>query len=322
MEAERLAAEGTINPELVYVAEMRLRHGVIHPVDGEKVKTVCLRDMKDVLGPYSTWSLYWDRYDEGLFAGGKWSGKGMHIDQVLWSNVGKHWSGYKLVAAWPKGSVSKEVAEEFFDVVFCPPLSEREVATLHRAAKVVLLRPGDVYLFSGGVAHTVICVSDELCLGAYESIVTLNPIHVAHFLHTGDAEGDYNLEKFAMSPKELKETKEDILDQLEDAAEQFQNGGPLKALRPGDKHSATWTTLLQKLDCDEALQSALRWSYAQAVKLCEQDAYFRENMPRRVQRAAGTCALDEPSAKRLRTSPPCAQRSPSPDKAQPLETCR
>lgn len=34
-----------------------------------------------------------DRYDEGFFAGGKCSGKGLHIDQVLWSNVGRNWQG-------------------------------------------------------------------------------------------------------------------------------------------------------------------------------------------------------------------------------------
>ena len=30
--------------------------------------------------------------------------------QVLWSNVGRNYQGYKLVAAWPRGQVSKEVA--------------------------------------------------------------------------------------------------------------------------------------------------------------------------------------------------------------------
>ena len=28
--------------------------------------------------------------------------------QVLWSNVGRNYQGYKLVAAWPRGQVSKE----------------------------------------------------------------------------------------------------------------------------------------------------------------------------------------------------------------------
>ena len=82
-------------------------------------------------------------------------------------------------------------------------------------------------MFSGGVAHTVICASQdtcakqwkgchapcierglriilrsvsstchgalgrhqEMCLGVYESFVNLNPYHVDHFLHTADLEG-------------------------------------------------------------------------------------------------------------------------------------
>lgn len=80
-----------------------------------------------MLGPYAAWALYWDRYDEGLFAGGRGSGKGVHIDRVLWSNVGKQWRGYKLLAAWPPGETSKRVASELSDVVFSPPLTGREV---------------------------------------------------------------------------------------------------------------------------------------------------------------------------------------------------
>ena len=84
---------------------------------------------KDVVGPLASWTFYWDRHDEGVFIGNRGSGKGVHVDQVLWSNarasqvskksnkstdswifcclaeVGKNWRGYKLVAAWPKGAV-------------------------------------------------------------------------------------------------------------------------------------------------------------------------------------------------------------------------
>ena len=39
--------------------------------------------------------------------------------QVLWSNVGRNYQGYKLVAAWPRGQVSKEVAElPFLGIAF------------------------------------------------------------------------------------------------------------------------------------------------------------------------------------------------------------
>ncbi|CAK0861506.1 unnamed protein product [Prorocentrum cordatum] len=145
-EVLRLVDEGRADAEMLYVAEMRLMHEQPHPVGGEKVKTLCQRDVKDVLGPYASWSLYWDRHDEGLFVGNPKSGKGLHVDQVLWSNVGKNWRGHKLIAAWPKGEVSSRIATEFDDVLFFPPLAERELAALREAAKVVLVRPGDVYL--------------------------------------------------------------------------------------------------------------------------------------------------------------------------------
>ncbi|CAE8689917.1 unnamed protein product, partial [Polarella glacialis] len=126
-EALRMAEEGAADPAMLYVAEMRMQKERPHPMGGDKAKTICLRDMKDVLGPLVSWTLYWDRYDEGFFAGGKRSGKGVHIDQVLWSNVGRNYSGYKLVAAWPKGEISKQVATEFYDVLFSPPLKEAEL---------------------------------------------------------------------------------------------------------------------------------------------------------------------------------------------------
>merc|ERR1719454_405668 len=120
--ALQMVKEASADPALLYIAEMRHKKEILHPVGGEKAKTVCLRDVKDVLGPYVPWTLYWDRYDEGFFAGGRRSGKGVHIDQVLWSNVARNWQGYKLVAAWPKGNVSKQVAESFYDEHFYPPL--------------------------------------------------------------------------------------------------------------------------------------------------------------------------------------------------------
>ncbi|CAJ1364748.1 unnamed protein product [Effrenium voratum] len=129
-EALRMAQAGEVDARLLYLAEMRLKQEAPHPIGGEKVKTICTRDFKDVLGPLATWTLYWDRYDEGFFAGGRCSGKGVHIDQVLWSNVGRNYQGYKLVAAWPKGEVSKQVAMEFFDTLFAPPLRPRELEEL------------------------------------------------------------------------------------------------------------------------------------------------------------------------------------------------
>ena len=42
---------------------------------------------KDVVGPLASWTFYWDRHDEGVFIGNRGSGKGVHVDQVLWSNA-------------------------------------------------------------------------------------------------------------------------------------------------------------------------------------------------------------------------------------------
>ena len=76
----------------------------------DPTKSLCLRHARDWLGELSRWTLYWnclgliaryaDRlcyvvpspfeacwegYDDGIFIGGRGSGKGLHVDQVAWS---------------------------------------------------------------------------------------------------------------------------------------------------------------------------------------------------------------------------------------------
>jgi len=325
-EALRMVNEEQVDADLLYVAEMRLKKEVPHPIGGDKAKTVCRRDVKDVLGPYSAWTLYWDRYDEGFFAGGRNSGKGVHVDQVLWSNVGRNWRGHKLVAAWPKGEVSKRTALEFYDVLFTPPLKESELRALQQAAKVVLLRPGDVYVFSGGIAHTVLCVSEEMCLGAYESFVSLNPVHVEHFMHTDDQEGPFCLDKYAMPSKELRDTKDDCIDQLEDVEEQLSQGGPAASKGRTGPLPPMWESLLARLHGDVELQSSLRRAYAQVVDLCITDRYFRRHLPYKVLTAGQACGgrgLQELAArreaKRRRSFPP--ETNDGPMSAGTLSTC-
>lgn len=301
-EIARMVGEGAVDPDLLYVAEMRQKKEVRHPIGGDKAKTVCLRDVKDCLGPYASWTLYWDRYDEGFFAGGRRSGKGAHVDQVFWSNVGRHWQGYKLVASWPKGEISKDVGMNFYDRLFYPPIASDEYAALQKAAKIVLLRPGDVYLFSGGVAHTVLCVSKEMCLGAYESIVTLNPLHVEHFLHTDDTGGPYFLEKFSMSSKEFGDTKDDCLDQLEEIAEQIEQGGPTGVPDPGELYPNSWRGLWAKLHADQEVQSRLRDHFARTIELCSRDRYFGRTLAENVLKIARLCGAD------LTASPPPGKR--------------
>lgn len=289
-EVLRLVDEGGADPDLLYVAEMRLMQEQPHPIGGERVKTLCQRDVKDVLGPYASWSLYWDRHDEGLFVGNPRSGKGLHVDQVLWSNVGKNWRGHKLIAAWPKGEVSSRIATEFDDVLFFPPLAERELEALREAAKVVLVRPGDVYLFSGGVAHTVLCVGEDINLSAYESFVPLTPAHVEHFLCTGLKDNPAYVEG-AMPEDELEDILDECLDHLEGAAKQLVAGGPerLKGKQAGVRE---WAEALAELQGNRGLRLELRRNFVRAVELCQASPFMREHMAELVKRAARRLVRD------------------------------
>lgn len=283
-EVTRLVDEGKIDPDQLYIAELRMKVSEKHPIGGEKVKTVCRRDVKDCLGPYAAWTFYWDRYDEGVFVGGRCSGKGLHVDQVLWSNVGKNWRGYKLMASWKHGPKGLDLATDYHDVVFHPPLGKVELDLLRLASKVVLVRPGDVFLFSGGVPHTVISVSECLSFTAYESIVTLHPRHVKHFMSTGAEDSDDDM--FAMSPHGLDELKEDVLDQLCDISEQLEDGGPAseatrKAI-PVHEVDIRWKRTLEKLHADESLQATIRMWFIEAMKTSKADQYLSRKLPNRV----------------------------------------
>jgi hypothetical protein len=102
--------------------------------------------------------------------------------------------------------------------VLSPPLSSRHRAALLSASQVVLVRPGDVFAFSGGVAHTTLSVSKELNVAAYESLVTLHPAVVAHFLHTGEREGPFALETGGMEEDTLADLRTEVVRRLGDLA--------------------------------------------------------------------------------------------------------
>ncbi len=94
----------------VYLGELRRAVKYRHEVDGRSAKTLLSRDVKDALGKRTTDGLpradalpYWDRFDEGVFVGGRFGGSPMHVDQVSWSNVGKNFCGAKLLAIWRYG---------------------------------------------------------------------------------------------------------------------------------------------------------------------------------------------------------------------------
>eukprot|EP00628_Pelagophyceae_sp_CCMP2097_P019740 CAMPEP_0184237816 /NCGR_PEP_ID=MMETSP0976-20121227/26545_1 /TAXON_ID=483370 /ORGANISM="non described non described, Strain CCMP2097" /LENGTH=174 /DNA_ID=CAMNT_0026542973 /DNA_START=12 /DNA_END=533 /DNA_ORIENTATION=+ len=108
------------------------------------------------------------------------------MDQCLWANVGANWRGFKLVATWRAGADSKRMVDDFLDVVFSPGLMDaRRTEALLSAHRVVLLRPGDCFVSSGGVAHATLVVKG-LNLTSYESLVTLHPRLVDHFLSSTD----------------------------------------------------------------------------------------------------------------------------------------
>lgn len=298
----RRVDEGKTNPDNLYIAEMRMQAQRRHPIGGEKVKTVCLRDVKDVLGPYSAWSAYWDRHDEGVFIGNRWAGKGIHIDQVLWSNVGKNWWGYKLVAAWPKGEISTRLVEKFEDRVLTPPLSQEDIGLLQTAGKIILLRPGDVYLFSGGAAHTTLCVSFGLGLSAYESICSLNPYHVDVFLQTTDRKSPLWM-KGAMDDSDFEDILDETVEQLEDVARQLKEGGPAHASTPAIhfqrrtrksqfdvekrfEEPCRWLEIKAGLHADGGLQRGIRDHFVATVAECtHRSSYLRKKLPKSVRRA-------------------------------------
>ncbi len=107
----------------VYVAELRRNEKYTHPATkDETVKTALTLDVKDVLpNNMQQWFPYWDRYDEGIFVGDNQTGKCLHVDQVLWSNIGKNFTGYKIAAAWPFGKVGNDVLDRLGREVFKKP---------------------------------------------------------------------------------------------------------------------------------------------------------------------------------------------------------
>eukprot|EP00913_Durusdinium_trenchii_P003638 g3366.t1 len=88
-----------------------------------------------------------------------------------------------------------------------------------QAAKIVLLRPGDAYFFSGGTAHTALCV-DGMGLSSYESIVTLHPLHSGLCMQTCDTSSPCWLEG-AMPDDEFEDILEEAAEQLDAAAQQL-----------------------------------------------------------------------------------------------------
>lgn len=166
--------------------------------------------MKDRVGSYAEYMPMWDRGH--AFVGGKSSGSSMHMDQALWSNIGKNWAGYKILFVWEFGEPSLKVLNQFNKRIMKPPFTSKEMEALQSTIKVALVGPGDVFVFSGANAHMTLGVGDLVSLTAYESYVNLNPHNVATFRASGRP---IHFRDCIMEEDELEDMKDDIVDNIE-----------------------------------------------------------------------------------------------------------
>jgi len=208
------------NTENLYLTELRYKNKYSHPITNESTKTACKKDGKDVLGEQATYgSLYWDRFDTGIFIGNDGSGMGLHSDQVFWSNFGKQWSGYKLLGVWEPGKTTVDLLDQHRHKIFAKPpygaLGDAELEWVRRCHRVCLLKPGDVMIFTAAGAHMAINMCDEenLAVSAYESFVTFNPRHIELFLLTGHE--DWHHTSFTMEEEAVYDIRDDMLDHIE-----------------------------------------------------------------------------------------------------------
>eukprot|EP01064_Diplonema_japonicum_P023988 TRINITY_DN34447_c0_g1_i1.p1 TRINITY_DN34447_c0_g1~~TRINITY_DN34447_c0_g1_i1.p1 ORF type:complete len:413 (+),score=66.67 TRINITY_DN34447_c0_g1_i1:51-1241(+) len=194
----------------LYLSELRHNKKVEHPVTGEMVKTVTHVDVYDTI-PQKTLAPLWERSEGGVFLGERGSGSGLHTDQCLWSNIGKQWQGYKLMAVWPWAERTSILEDAHRGSLFHFPLTESEIGFLSRAAVITVIRPGDVFVFSGAQPHMAMCVGDDINVTAYESMLPLNVNAVATLARTNSKD---HFKKCWMDDDDLDELFEDVVDSL------------------------------------------------------------------------------------------------------------
>jgi hypothetical protein len=122
-------------------------------------------------------------------------------------------------------------------------MDAKRTEALLSAHRIVLLRPGDCFVLSGGVAHATLVVSRELNLTSYESLVTLHPKLVDHFLSSTDA----NLRGSRQA------ADEDMIDGI--------------TRNMGRRLEAVSRNARLKPDCSSSCWDALRTNYADTVAL-------------------------------------------------------
>ena len=91
-----LVEAGALNEGDVYFAETSYKMAQRHPISGIQTDAVFRRDVEHLIGPYANWTWHWGSTNAGLFVGSRFSGTGLHVDQVLWSDVGRNFRGYPL----------------------------------------------------------------------------------------------------------------------------------------------------------------------------------------------------------------------------------
>eukprot|EP00038_Savillea_parva_P031131 m.83094 g.83094 ORF g.83094 m.83094 type:complete len:362 (-) comp9515_c0_seq2:189-1274(-) len=213
-----LAQRPEIPDRHMYLAELRHVHKYRHAISNEWVKTALSCDVKDVV-PASHRALmpYWDVWDEGVFVGAAWSGSPLHVDQVSWSNIGKNFRGYKLMALWEYGPPSFAMLDKDLRIMFVNRDNASQMNVLKDAVKIVIAHPGDLFLFSGANPHTAMCMGDGVSLTAYESFVNLNPDHARVFAGTN---GPNHYAECWADETDVEDIFDDTIDTIEDALEQ------------------------------------------------------------------------------------------------------
>lgn len=210
----REEAQGNVPTDApLYISELRWLEKVRHPLaQDEMVKAATRCDIYDFTSMSRRMPL-WERSEGGIFVGERGTGSGMHVDQCLWSNVGRNWCGHKLFAVWPweeRQTIPKELGK---GRIFHLPLTDQEVTWLGRAKTIALVRPGDVWLFSGAQPHTALCVGDGLNVCAYESLVPANAEAVGLLVMSNTHKAHW--EQCWMDDDDLDELYEDVVDNMQ-----------------------------------------------------------------------------------------------------------
>jgi hypothetical protein len=207
-------AAGVVAPNApVYVSELRYTQKQFHPIaKDEYVKTATQFDIYDYT-PLSRKMPLWERSEGGIFFGERGTGSGFHIDQCMWSNVGRNWCGFKLFAIWPWAERFNVVEEIGKGKMLHTPLNDKDMSFLSRAKRIVLARPGDIWVFSGAQPHTALVVGDGLNVSAYESFVPAHPEAVGTLVRSNIK--DMHPRNFWMDDEDLDELFEDVVDNIQ-----------------------------------------------------------------------------------------------------------